>query len=353
MALIKNGPNQWRISVSVRVPGKKYPVSKTETFTGSKFEAEARRAEIFNALKNGAPCSLKAPLIQFKHLLEKYHDKKAPFSKSHEILYRIAYRELGEISLSFFPEQFEAYLKNLRDSVTVHGKKRKAASYNRIISVVKAAFRLAKELEIVDYDPITKARFQKQEEKPRDRYLTDEERLRLFNAIREQRPYILPIIEYSIAVPCRKMELVTAKREQYNAFTNTVYIPDSKADIPIHKPVPATMVDYFRSIPADCPYLFYRQDKKGYHSLGDFKKAWKYCLKKAGLSNVHVHDLRHVAASDLYAAGVSERMIMDVAGWKTPMLSTYRHRDSLKSAQAINLLSQKIDTLRTSSYAVN
>ena len=53
-------------------------------------------------------------------------------------------------------------------------------------------------------------------------------------------------------------------------------------------------------------------------------------------SNIRVHDLRHVAASDLYAAGISEREIMDIAGWKTTMLSTYRHLDSLKSAQRIN-----------------
>jgi hypothetical protein len=30
-------------------------------------------------------------------------------------------------------------------------------------------------------------------------------------------------------------------------------------------------------------------------------------------------------------------MIMDIAGWKTPMLSNYRHKDTLKSAQAIRL----------------
>jgi hypothetical protein len=34
-------------------------------------------------------------------------------------------------------------------------------------------------------------------------------------------------------------------------------------------------------------------------------------------------------------AGNSERAIMDIAGWKTPMLSTYYHKDSLRSAQTI------------------
>jgi integrase len=94
------------------------------------------------------------------------------------------------------------------------------------------------------------------------------------------------------------------------------------------------MLQYFRSIPADCPFLFYRQDVEGeYHSLGDFRKAWHYCLKLAELTDVRFHDTRHCSATDLYANGNPERVIMDIAGWKTPMLTTYRHKNSLKSAQ--------------------
>jgi integrase len=49
-----------------------------------------------------------------------------------------------------------------------------------------------------------------------------------------------------------------------------------------------------------------------------------------------MHDCRHIAATDLYIAGIPERQIMDIAGWKTTMLTTYRHADSLRSAQDIN-----------------
>ena len=156
------------------------------------------------------------------------------------------------------------------------------------------------------------------------------------NAIEASAPYLLPFVRYSLLVPCRKSELVNLPREAYNAFTNTVYVPKSKAGIPIHKPVPDEMKKYFQGIPAGCPWLFYRQDGEGdFHPLGDPRKAFKSCLKAAGLENVRIHDLRHVAASDLCACGNSERAIMDIAGWKTPMLSTYWHKDSLKSAQTI------------------
>ena len=215
-------------------------------------------------------------------------------------------------------------------------KMRSNASSNRLIIVARSVFNLLIALEIIDKNPITLARFPKLEEKNRDRYLTDEERLRLINAIRKHRPYLLPITEYMILVPCRKLELTKARREQYNAFTNTIYIPDSKADIPINKPVPPEMTEYFRSIPGDCPWLFYRQDETGYHPLGDFKNAWKYCLKKADLFNVRVQDTRHWAITSLIEQGNNEHVVSDVAGWKsTAMLKNYRHLNTLKSAQNI------------------
>lgn len=89
--------------------------------------------------------------------------------------------------------------------------------------------------------------------------------------------------------------------------------------------------------------------------LGTLQKPWAYCLKKAELTNVPIHYLRHISASDLYHAGNPERMIMDIAGWKTPMLSTYRHKDSFKSAQSIQF-SKPIQTAseeKTITFAVN
>jgi integrase len=349
MALKKIGPNQWAIKVSVRVPGKPYPVSKSERFSGTKTEAEARKAEIIKLLRSDlSSCSLTHQALKnLSDAISLYKEKRGPFSPSHERKIDFLHRELGHINLVMLPDRFEAWLRVLRSTKARFRDGRSAASINRHIEIIQAVFGLLVKLERIERNPISKARFPKAEEKPRDRYLSQEERLRLFNAIREHRPFLLPIIEYMMLVPCRKSELTAARREQYNAFTNTVYIPDSKADIPIYKPVPESMKEYFRSIPADCPWLFYWQEKTGrYRQWGTLQKPWAFCLKKAKLSNVRIHDLRHCAASDLYEAGNPERMIMDIAGWKTPMLSNYRHKDTLKSAQAIRFNPPQADSSR-------
>ena len=350
MALEKIGPNLWQIKVSVRVPGRDEPVKKREQFTGTKTEADARTTEIIQEIRNNhsADRSLtpQHSIKNFSGLISLFLEKRGPFSSSHERKINFMNRELGHILLQDFPDRFESYLRELKNTKPRNGKeKRSNASMNRLVEIARAAFGLFVELGYVEKNPITKARYPKLEEKPRDRYLSQEERLRLLNAIQEHRPYILPIIRYMLLVPCRKMELITAKREQYNPFTGTIYIPDSKADISIYKPVPEEMRDYFNGIPSDCPYLFYWQDEtEQYRQLGTLQKPWAFCLKKAGLKNVRMHDLRHISATDLYEAGNAERVIMSVAGWKTPMLSNYRHKDSFRDAQSIQFNKLQINT---------
>jgi integrase len=60
------------------------------------------------------------------------------------------------------------------------------------------------------------------------------------------------------AVPCRVGELIPARREQYSPFTGTIYIPDSKTGKPLNKPVLREMQEYFRNIPVESPWLFYK-----------------------------------------------------------------------------------------------
>jgi integrase len=342
----KIGPNLWQIKISVRVPGRGEPVKKQEQFHGTKTEADSRESELVNFIKDssGSASVSHTRVETFKNVLALHVEKlksKDEISPSHQKKITFVEKELGNWPVVGFADRFEHYIKLLKSTKTMHKTTRSAASTNRIISLVRAAFNTAIDLELIDKNPITKARFPQGEEQARDRYLTHEERVKLLAAIRECRPFV----QYSLLVPSRKSELTTATRDRYNKFTETIYIATSKSGIPINKPVPREMREYFRNIPVDCPYLFYRQDSAGrYHPLGDFRKAWATCLEKAELKDVHVHDLRHISATDLYAAGIPEREIMDIAGWKTPMLTTYRNKNSLKTAQKLNTYFDQTDT---------
>jgi integrase len=69
--------------------------------------------------------------------------------------------------------------------------------------------------------------------------------------------------------------------------------------------------------------------------LGDFKTAWKRCLRLAGIRDFHFHDTRHISASNLLDNGTPEQVVMQVAGWKTNMLRTYYHRSGKKALDLV------------------
>lgn len=75
-----------------------------------------------------------------------------------------------------------------------------------------------------------------------------------------------------------------------------------------------------------------------------FRKSYDTVRKKAGLDDVHLHDLRHTAASHLLMAGVDLRTLAEILGHKTmQMVHRYTHLlndHKLKAIERINSLGQ-------------
>jgi integrase len=73
-----------------------------------------------------------------------------------------------------------------------------------------------------------------------------------------------------------------------------------------------------------------------------FKRAFENTRAKAGLEDVHLHDLRHTAASHLLMAGVDLRTLAEILGHKTlQMVHRYTHLlndHKLKAVDRINTL---------------
>ena len=159
--------------------------------------------------------------------------------------------------------------------------------------------------------------------------------LRLF---KKKAPHIYPIVLFTLYVPCRRGELLSLKRSTYNRFNNTITVPGDKTKNkrPCIKPIPDCMTEYFQSIPIESEYLFYRQDWKGeYHSLGNFRKSFKRCLKIACIEDYRFHDSRRCAYTELLLNGNNPFSVMQVSGHKTDMSKVYFGRNEMMAAQSI------------------
>ncbi len=325
------GPREWFLDVRAYQYGKEQ--RRRETFHGTQVQAESRYLEIRQELKQGKPNSQGRCLKTFREVLVLYKEKSPPFGAPHEYRYGQLTRHLGDVPIPALADRLEAHIKTLKANPSRIGKPLADASINRLMQMVNAALNLAVRLERLEKNPISKARFPKLREVSRDRVLTDTEANRLLAVVSNQAPHLLPILTFALQVPCRKSELVRMVKADLDQANNAIRVRNgtTKNDEGCWKPIPPDMRGYFRAIPPQCPYLFYRLEKGMYKTLGDFKTAWLRCLRLAEVRDFRFHDTRHISATNLLDNGTPEQVVMAVAGWKTNMLRTYYHRSGKKS----------------------
>lgn len=343
MGIKKIGPNEFFIRARVKLRGHdpRRPVEdrrRQERFKGSRAQAEERYLQLKTELR-GKPHFPEQQAKTFGDLLLRYQGYRGgEIPRSQRGVYKTLLRDLGPVDLRSLGRTLERYALLLRRTPSARtGRLLSPGAINRHRAMVSVTLRLAVDLGALERSPLNKAVWPKLKEVPRDRYLDDRDAQRLLEATERVAPHLRALVQFAILVPCRKSELVNMRREDLDLFNNAIRVRNgtTKNDDGSWKPIPAEMVPYFRSLPADCPWLFYRQLKKGgYRPLGDFKRAWDTALREAGITDFRFHDTRHISATNLVDAGTPERVVMAVAGWRTNMLSTY-YKNLSKKALAL------------------
>lgn len=270
----------------------------------------------------------------FQDVLDHYIAKTPELSKKYLCQIRRLGRDLGDLPLSIFPRGLESYLSYWRTTPTpLRGRPLGAAGYNKVLILITAAFNSAVLHGKLEVSPITRAKFPRLKERPRDRYLTEEEKERILQTLSIEAPHLYPIFCFSMRVPSRPCELKAMRRQDLHLDKMMIWCRASKNDQGGWKPIPPEMYEYFRNLPPSCDYLFYRYQDGKFHPLGDFKRAWARARRIAGVTDFQFRDSRHISLSDLLNSGVPQKTAQQIGLWKTDMTSTYYHLDGHLAAQ--------------------
>ncbi|MBD3391646.1 MAG: tyrosine-type recombinase/integrase [Chitinivibrionales bacterium] len=213
---------------------------------------------------------------------------------------------------------------------------------NHYTTWAKAILNYAVRFGLIEKNPIR--HFEKLREVARDVVLNEIDRQRLLNVVDREAPHLSAVLRFALQVPCRRSELVNMKRDALDLFNNCIRVrcgTMKNKNLAAYKPIPPDMLDYFRNLPSDTDYLFYRRDRDGVcRGLGDFKRAWGRCLRLAGIKGLHFHDSRHMSATELLNNGTPEGVVVEIAGWTSnAMLRTYYHRAGVQSLNLVRFSS--------------
>ena len=185
----------------------------------------------------------------------------------------------------------------------------------------------------------------------RTRFLTKEEAQRLLDAAKTSKnPKLYPYLLVMMHTGMRPSEAAGMKWGDIDLENRLVKLQVTKTDM---RYVPLTEVteNILRSIrPVDATngmHVFLPPNSGESKQLVDvpclhFKRSFMTARMKAGLEDLHLHDLRHTAASHLLMAGVDLRTLAEILGHKTlQMVHRYTHLlndHKLKAVDRINSL---------------
>jgi integrase len=192
----------------------------------------------------------------------------------------------------------------------------KPATVEKIRVVFSRSFELARQWDIPgsDRNPV-RGLPRRKFNNARNRYLSSDEVQRILEAAEKSRnTQLKAIIQLLLLTGARKSELLHAEWKHINLERREWLIPMSKTGKPRHVPLSQAAIDVIEKLPRfeKCSYLIPNpKTKKPYDCI---KRPWDTVRTEAGVSDAHIHDLRHSAASFMINAGIDLYAVGRVLG---------------------------------------
>jgi integrase len=217
---------------------------------------------------------------------------------------------------------------------------------NLCFSLLRVAFGKAKEWEYLSPNSNPCKGVRKYKENRKQRFLTDLELAKLEQSLtqqeKEQKASYCTVnaIRMLLYTGCREGEILNLKWENIHIKDHFAYVDDTKTGEDA-RPLNQKALNVLTSMkPKEGnPYIFY--GKVPGKPLAEIKTAWKTILKRAGIKNFRLHDLRHSFASFALKKGVDLYTVSKLLGHKNIATTTrYAHLELDHLKEATNKVAQ-------------
>ena len=265
--------------------------------------------------------------ITLGDLFKEYLDRYAiDHCKTWKVMEECFYRYLGHWKARPVTSLSRAEVQMLVNKL---GRENGRATANRTVELLRAIINKGRQWSLVEGDNpatgITKFKL-----KPRDRFVYDDELPRLLKAIEEEENQdIKDYVLISLHTGARKMNVLTMRWADVDLVNAVWKIPDTKNDtahtILLTGPELEILQARFKQR-RSFEFVFPGPGTKSRH-LTDPKRGWLRILKRAGIENLHLHDLRRTLGSYMAMTGASLSVIGNALNHKdvTTTRKVYAH----------------------------
>ncbi len=156
---------------------------------------------------------------------------------------------------------------------------------------------------------------------PRDRRLErDEEDLLLQGCSAALNPYFKALVIVAIETAMRRGELLSLERCHLNLKDRTAYLPTTKNGSPRTVPLSTRAIATLNKIPTHISGKVFPLTETA------LRGQWRRTMKRTGIENLRLHDLRHEATTRFFELGLNIMEVSAITGHKDlKMLKRYTH----------------------------
>ena len=218
---------------------------------------------------------------------------------------------------------------------------------NRELAVLKALVNRAKEWQLFDgSNPVATVKFTK-EPRQRLRFLESEEEAHLLDKARDPLRSILILCIHS-GLRLRSEALIL-RWSDVDLFRRSVTVSAAYAKSGQTRTVPLNSIvrAALERLPRIGAFVFAKPNGMPYTYI---RRSFNTACRKAGLTEVTPHTLRHTFATRLIEHGVDLRTVQELGGWaKIEMLVRYGHVTTARKAEAVERLAGNSLTVSSTS----
>ena len=268
--------------------------------------------------------------MPFKDFAQTYLEREGPLLKSirterNRVLAwarEFGNRPLGQITRT----EIEAWRRERMS-------KCRPATINRDLSRLRHMLNIAVEWELLEESPMKGMKFLR-ENNARTRYLSLEECQRLIASCIA--PHIRALVTVALHSGMRLGEILNLRRHDLDFASGFILVRDSKNGESRHVPMDATLAALFRAYPHRLGTDLVFSSSSGGHIV-DVRTGFQNACKRAGLTDLHFHDLRHTFASQFVMAGGDLYILKEILGHKSiNMTQRYAHLSPTYKVKAID-----------------
>jgi len=154
-------------------------------------------------------------------------------------------------------------------------------------------------------------------EKSRERFLTQSELAALFTALREEpNTDLRDFIILALFTGARRGDVLSMRWQDVSFETHSWRIPDPKGKTPYIVPLMPEAIEVLESRERNGTWVFPSTGRSGH--LVSLKRGWQQLVKRLGIRDLRIHDLRRTLGSYMAAQGESLVVIGKALGHQSP-----------------------------------